>query len=1031
MEKMSDDGKTSCSAGSGGSDGAAISEPERAAAEQPKGKSLWLTVLFLGLYIAVDVLKNRTNATCVKGTTVLPQSLPVAVAIASLTLSTVLASIFGGMDHVRQCFDLRLWLLNLPSALFFAFSQSMAVLQMVFLSAGMAKITQQVRLPLNVFLAYFVSGRHHTFRQIVAVIMLALSVALFQLSNGETSSASSTAGDQRVGVVLSLLGSLGSVLGCLMSEKIMKKDVDMPFYLQKFHQEVGGLLVSVSLLFLLPCLGDLIDGMADGGAPKGRRSGNSNALKNSLFAYKATFAVRDDTEAAVNALFDFSSAHEEISFASLAEFGSDHRDTVVSQLKESARDEELLEFSARKGLPVYKILQKLSTTADRVRRGAAHAPFAKIVHCAEGEELKDSVAVSGTALPLAWRGVYEVVGHEKNIFANPEEPTSAPSQGKTAAFGSSGSPAAIATSAATSASKSSTGEAGVLVASTTSRQSTPSMQEQGEVLSSRSSVVEVTEKALSLESLLQAKGFIRDTGTAAVEQIRKFLSQEGTTATSYGDTLFCRSLSNFRQACFFLEQRPTTELENTEPATSGAFSSLWPTSSSRGGPTNSPFWVLRILGPSPSADGTATLNAESFAVSGPILVAKSSGGNLGRIRIEAGRFALSKSLSAFLETSRQTGTTLVLQSSKSGKFPTSALALSKIEKMTTSSSSGGAATGGAATGPTRAAASTGSYGVSSLLGNLVSGTTKTPTPTPSSTSRVTREWSLLTSSEIQTLAAALQMSNGEGVVDEAGGDGLPPNKSVVLSAGPGSSSSTSSTTSQQAASNSASTQPQQDSDPFAAIVVMQGRVAPGLPLGRNRFVCDARRCPEQDFRGYRYMFDEDTAARFSQGVLTGYERGFFAGWDVPVLWTLLWMLTSFWQAGLLVKNLSSLWKNIGQCVCTVVLCLWEVTAVRPPETEYTVLQLISLTIGAFVVVSWVIVFGWFQADQQSIEAAKTEQAMRDAAEREGKFEESSSSLGSFQNNQMVSEDFATTSPESGGSGRKQPLLTEVEMQGKV
>eukprot|EP00392_Amoebophrya_sp_AT5.2_P013202 g13315.t1 len=104
----------------------------------------WKTTVFLGAYVFVDVAKNRANATCVAGTTVLPQSLPVAVAVASLVVSLVSAAVMGGREQLRQCFDTRLWLMNLPIAVFFAFSQSMAVLQMVFLSAGMAKITQQV-----------------------------------------------------------------------------------------------------------------------------------------------------------------------------------------------------------------------------------------------------------------------------------------------------------------------------------------------------------------------------------------------------------------------------------------------------------------------------------------------------------------------------------------------------------------------------------------------------------------------------------------------------------------------------------------------------------------------------------------------------------------------------------------------------------------------------------------------------------------------------------------------------------------------
>ncbi|CAD7922797.1 unnamed protein product [Amoebophrya sp. A120] len=897
------------------------------------GVSSWKTFTFLAFYVIVDVAKNRANDTCVKGTAVLPQSLPVTVACVSLVLSICTSFFKGGMDQVRHCFEVSLWLQNLPIAVFFAISQSMAVLQMVFLTAGMAKITQQVRLPMNVFLAFFVSGRMHTFRQVTAVVMLALSVALFQL-NQSGADAGSPHGDQRIGIAISVLGSLGSVLGCLLSEKIMKRDVHTPFYVQKFHQETGGLLVSAVLLFALPWLGHVIDQMEN--TPHA-----THALKNSLFSYKAVFAVRKDVEGPAQKLFDYSGDR----FNSLAEFSAhENREATLLQLRESADQEEFVEFGERKDLTVHIALERLAKVAESARRAALYAPYARQLKCVGATEFFDQVAFVADKLPDTWLGVYvrksregfKTSSIENNNIHQPA--LVGPSGGSGEVHGG--------TSLAMEGDdnkRHADHESTIELIAPASRTETNSLSP-------------VAAEHQSLHFLGPASSTTTPSGAAG----------DSTSSSQHdlGTDPFCKSLSLGREACFlFAETQQRWELR---------FRSTNTTSQSER-------WSSAVVVSSEKELGARGLEHADSATPPrwqySALVETAFQEHLFPEKQEVAQISSSTTDSA--------GSS----SSSSPSISNSALAAGEQQKL--------------------------QQGLSQLAAENRR-IESSPNDKLLFRNELTQFWHRNsdrwkrkddenfassgerdTSHEVDAAAAKVESATASSEVDDT--SILPADTRV------------------------ASTSPKDKNTRIfdsTAIVVLQGATAPGLPIapGSRDRVCSPSVCPEKDFRGYRYLFPEDKAEQWSQGVLQVYDRGFFAGWDLSVFYTLLWMVISFWQAGLLVKYLSSLWKNVGQCVCTVVLCLWEVTVVRPPEGDYSPTRIITLTIGALVVVSWVVVFGWFS--EQGSAGPATGKRKRDTTDRQERVLVSvcSSDTGS-------SDDIHTASD---GSNRRAPLLMEME-----
>eukprot|EP00392_Amoebophrya_sp_AT5.2_P013201 g13314.t1 len=649
----------------------------------------------------------------------------------------------------------------------------------------------------------------HTARQIMAVVMVALSVMLFQLSG---SLSMESAGDQRIGVILSVLGSLGSVLGCLCSEKIMKRDAAMPFYIQKFHQEMGGLAVSIALLFLLPLLGSVIDASVEGGG--------SNAMKNSLFAWKASFAVRADVASinfdlyidgkndpcATEKLFAF--REEELvtaesgiaHFGSLSEFGSLRvKQAVLSRiLQSSAADVE--RFAERKELPVHVLLEKLARTAESARRAVLYSPFRRELQAVSAAELEENVSlVAGAALPPAWQGVYEKSGKAGEI-----------------------------------------GEGG------SERRGTRRDESQaGDA-----------EAMPIVAGAKQEKKFLAPPAEGNGAAPSMSLASSGSHLTS-GAPTYCKMIDANRVACF----------------TYSDAAGRWELRFRGGDETHWSAPVLQSTPPHAPGSGVPDLGALGISARD-------------RFRVAPGALARAGQND---------------EGASSAEF-------SPLE------------------------------GEALFLAEL-SGVVK------SFPARRETSFNLATP---EATAAGLQ---GEEVETQR-----PSAPAAILAV--------------ESSSEEKSLDPAEHSI-SSAILVLKGTTAPGQPLRpqaahdnkkTSPIVCDAVACPLADFRGYRYLFDEERAQLFSGGMLSGdYQRGFFSGWDMPVFWTLLWMLVSFWQAGLLVKNLSSLWKNVGQCVCTVFLCLWEVTVIQPAEADYGAQRLLSLVIGALVVVSWVFVFG----DQQT------------------------------------------------------------------
>lgn len=198
----------------------------------------------------------------------------------SLSLLLLISALWGGRHAVKQAISPRRVLLFWPFAFCFAASQVCALLALKSFDAGSLKVFAQVQLPLTALLSHLIFGRRYSHTQWQAVAFLGLCSTAFMevrilFETGAPSplelllglqSQPGLEGDGNLTSALWPGGSLEGlgyvmatvVLGCLASvfgEKLLKKDIQAPYYVQKCNLMVGETGSALLMLLLGPQLG--------------------------------------------------------------------------------------------------------------------------------------------------------------------------------------------------------------------------------------------------------------------------------------------------------------------------------------------------------------------------------------------------------------------------------------------------------------------------------------------------------------------------------------------------------------------------------------------------------------------------------------------------------------------------------------------------------------------------------------------------------------------------------------------------------
>lgn len=160
-----------------------------------------------------------------------------------------MAGAFGGLDAVRQCCSPALFLRFLPVSLCFATGLSLKMMAVDHFQAGTIKIVGQLRLPVVAFMSTLVLGRHYSSLQWQVIAMITGSCIAFVMMKGQNRVAKGKA-VKWTGLSQLLVWVLLNVIGGIIAERAYKTGT-VPFYAQKVAEDVGHLLVSMVMLYLV------------------------------------------------------------------------------------------------------------------------------------------------------------------------------------------------------------------------------------------------------------------------------------------------------------------------------------------------------------------------------------------------------------------------------------------------------------------------------------------------------------------------------------------------------------------------------------------------------------------------------------------------------------------------------------------------------------------------------------------------------------------------------------------------------------
>ena len=795
---------------------------------------------------------------------------------------------------LQDCLDLRMWVKNFPIASFFAFSQCMSTLQLVFLSASTAKIIQQVKLPLNMALGFFISRKRYTGRQITAVAMLACSIVLFQMIKLAADDEAGESNDPLVGSLISLMSCFGSVLGCLLSEVIMKKTKETPFYVQKFHQEIGGIVVGCVLLLALPYLGRTLDALE---SSRGRDTNHEG--KQSLWAWKAVLVIESDVGVTVEQLFQFQRGAEQGAAAA----ASGPQGSV--QASKNNKQNKILGRSAWQTGAV-----SWSTAGSSAEAGTGVATQAE-------EEVLLPPSVAQTAAALVPEATKRFLEQDRAalVVAGPPQPGVIEITDYPSANEPTPPPAAMSSAAIT-------------------RISDPPTLDRFSSLAEFATLQQIVLDRLRHSRREQHYQSFRD--RRRDEELYKTFDDLSTKSKNVSRAAL---RAPFRKELHILK----------DPAVLDDFVAFaWPAA-----PSQADF-----------AGVYERVSAEKFCKNGEegLCFERGQGGKWGL-------WSVVQPPSSVPTTSAETVNS---GSTQAGAEPVNEGVAKEILVLEQADDPGVSGLGtlamadesdrrrwrmvspensstGAATGEEENVFFIEGKDLHIMRGKLAPGRRSQGETSgcPSSSCVSLQEFfSFCYEQRSRPRSPTLNWWRSKKIKKNCNFIwGRPPR-------------------------------------PTCQSIPLLNIISPGLPFTRTSFVCDPTRCPPDDFAGYAYLsqMGADPAA-WSKGVLRGYERGFFAGWDLQLLSSILWMSVNFWCAGIVVKYLSSLWKNIGQCLTTLALCLLELYVYGPPETIYSSENVVMLLTAALLTMGCVLSYA--MAPQHTAKTVWEEQHEESGAADDG------------------------------------------------
>ena len=205
-----------------------------------------------------------------------------------------------------QCLEASKIAVFFPTAMCYGIGEALGKWNTMLIPMGLAQIFKRSRMALTMIGSSIFLKRRYTATQWLAIVGLLSALVLFGTvhlqsgrgggGGGGNKSAQNSDSTVTFWIAIGIISatSLCFVTGNIVFEAIAKRNDRTPFYVQACQSYIGQFCLSVCLLFALPYVGLLIDGISSRG---GDTNKPSLAKTSSLFTYRAVVPVVSDWRA--------------------------------------------------------------------------------------------------------------------------------------------------------------------------------------------------------------------------------------------------------------------------------------------------------------------------------------------------------------------------------------------------------------------------------------------------------------------------------------------------------------------------------------------------------------------------------------------------------------------------------------------------------------------------------------------------------------------------------------------------------------
>jgi len=205
------------------------------------------------LFVIADSTRSLVNAAALSSASIVPQSMVMMSSLVSILIATTMSGCLNGCQGLKYAWNLPRILHSFGVAILFSLaSTALTSAYALGISASVATVLGYIYMPICAIASYWVFNRCYMWLEWLALTMVACSAVAFvdlrQVYETTKTSSTDEESTSTLAVVLVLASACISVAASLLFEKIMKGE-RLPFYIQKNHLEIGGVITALIMFF--------------------------------------------------------------------------------------------------------------------------------------------------------------------------------------------------------------------------------------------------------------------------------------------------------------------------------------------------------------------------------------------------------------------------------------------------------------------------------------------------------------------------------------------------------------------------------------------------------------------------------------------------------------------------------------------------------------------------------------------------------------------------------------------------------------